>query len=131
MEIFLSIIASVLSGMGIGGGSIFILFVTLFGNVGQKEAQVLNLILFLVVGTTATIGNIKNKNIDWSVIKKTAVLLIFGSFVGSWLFYSINEKSLKRYFNYFLVIVGIYEIITSLIKFKSEKNMNDKKRKEK
>ena len=71
MEIFLSIIASVLSGMGIGGGSIFILFVTLFGNVGQKEAQVLNLILFLVVGTTATIGNIKNKNIEMKIkIKK-------------------------------------------------------------
>ena len=65
MSIFLiliSIVSGVVAGMGIGGGSIFILLTTIFNLLEHKQAQGYNLIMFIVVGIATTIYNIKNKN---------------------------------------------------------------------
>ena len=64
MSIFLiliSIVSGVVAGMGIGGGSIFILLTTIFNLLEHKQAQGYNLIMFIVVGIATTIYNIKNK----------------------------------------------------------------------
>ena len=42
--------AAVLASMGMGGGSVLILWLTLVSGVGQREAQGLNLLFFLPVG---------------------------------------------------------------------------------
>lgn len=129
MLILISIISSVLAGMGIGGGAIFVLLSTSILNFTQKEAQALNLILFIAVGISATISNFKNKNIDLKIIKKSLPLLIIGSFIGTWLFKTIDNETLRKYFLYFLVVIGIYEIITSVLAIKNTKNNTKNKKK--
>jgi len=130
MFIFISIISGILAGMGVGGGAIFVLLSTRFSSLSQKEAQVLNLILFIFVGISATIENLKNKNIDFKIFKKTLPLLLTGSIIGTQIFFNVDESSLKKYFNIFLLVVGIYEIITSLIKLKKANNIRNKVGKE-
>ncbi len=122
MLIIISSISSVLAGMGIGGGAIFILLSNIFLDIGQKEAQLLNLIAFLAVSLGATISNIKNKEIDIKAVKKVLPMAIIGSLVGTHFFNKINEQKLSRYFIYFLLLIGIYEIISSVKKMKKEKN---------
>lgn len=121
MLIITSIISSVLAGMGIGGGAIFILFSTTFLNTPQKEAQLLNLILFLSVSISSTITNIKNKEIDFEMFKKILPFLLLGSLVGTYFFNKINEQKLNKYFIYFLLLIGIYEIISSVKNMKNAK----------
>lgn len=104
------------------GGVVFVSLVTLFEIVGQKEAQLLNLILFLFVGMSASISNIKAKMIDKSIVKKMILLMLIGGMLGTYLVSIIDENNLKLYFNLFLVIIGIYEIISSLIELKKAKN---------
>ena len=123
MLIIISVISSVLAGMGIGGGAIFVLLSTIFLKIEQKEAQLLNLILFLAVSLSATIINIKNKKIDFKLTKKILPSLLFGSLIGTYFFNKINEQKLNKYFIYFLLLIGIYEIISSLMKMKKAKNI--------
>lgn len=130
MFVVISIISAIIAGMGIGGGTIFVLLSTNFLDVGQKEAQLLNLVLFMAVSFSSTIANFKNKNIDLKIIKKVIPLLVLGAVIGTRLFYKLNNQNLRKYFLYFLVIIGIYEIISSVINLKKEKNNTKEYRKE-
>ncbi len=122
MLILISIISSILAGMGIGGGAIFVILSTMFLGFEQKYAQAINLILFICVGISVTIFNIKNKKIDFNLVKKMIIFLIIGAIGGTWLVTKIHDQNLKTYFSYFLVVIGIYEIITSLKRIKKAKN---------
>lgn len=130
MFIVISIISSIIAGMGIGGGTIFVLLTTNFLSISQKEAQLLNLVLFMAVSFSSTIANLKNKNIDLKIIKNVIPLLVLGAVIGTRLFYKLNNENLRKYFLYFLVIIGIYEIISSVITLKKEKNNTKEYRKE-
>lgn len=108
--------------MGIGGGALFVILSTMFLGFDQKYAQTLNLVMFMSVGISATISNIKDKKIDFKLVKKMLPLLIIGAFIGSWIVTKIQSENLKMYFSYFLVAIGIYEIITSLKRIGKAKN---------
>ena len=126
MLIIISIISAILAGMGIGGGSLFIILSTMFLGFDQKYAQTINLIMFMAVGISATLSNIKDKKIDFKLVKKVFPLLAIGVLVGTWVVTKIESEKLKMYFSYFLVAVGIYEIITSLKRIKKAKNNTSK-----
>ena len=127
MLLLISIISGVLAGMGIGGGALFVILSTMFLGFDQKYAQTINLVMFMAVGISATISNIKDKKIDFEIVKKVIVFLIIGVLIGTWSVTKINSNDLKTYFSYFLVFVGIYEIITSLKRIKKAKNNTKKK----
>ena len=120
--ILISSISCLLAGMGMGGGSLFIIFGMLFLDTPQKELQGLNLIMFIASGLSATISNFKNKIIDKKIVKKILPCLIVGSIVGVYVASKIKEDKLRRYFLVFITIIGLYEIISSLINMKKEKN---------
>ena len=128
--IIVSILSAFLAGMGIGGGALFVILSTLFLNFDQKYAQALNLLLFIAVSASATFSNIKDKKIDFNITKKLIAFLIVGSLIGSFFADKINSNSLKNIFSYFLVSIGIYEIITSLKRIIQAKNNTSKNRKE-
>ena len=129
--IIISIISSILAGMGIGGGALFVLLSTTFLNVSQVNAQGLNLILFITVGISATITNVRDKKIDYEILKKILFPLIIGSLIGTFFLKQIQQNDLKKYFSIFLVIIGIYEIISSVISIiKAKNNTRELKRKE-
>lgn len=125
--IFITAIGAFLAGMGIGGGAIYVFLSTTFNNIPQKEAQVLNLILFISVSLSVAMFNLKNKKIKFKLIKKVMPCLLIGSFVGTRLVEFISNEKLKKYFTVFLMILGLYEIISSLFLNKKSKNINDKK----
>ena len=126
MLIAISIISGILAGMGIGGGALFVILSTTLLNFDQKYAQAINLIMFISVGISATVSNIKDKKVDFKLVKKILPLLIVGALIGSWIITKIDSKTLKIYFSYFLVVIGIYEIITSLKRIKKAKNNTNK-----
>lgn len=126
MLILISIISAVLAGMGIGGGALFVILSTIFLGFDQKYSQTINLIMFMSVGISATISNIKAKKVDFKLAKKMLPCLVLGALFGTWIVTKIDSLSLKTYFSYFLVFIGIYEIITSLKRIKKAKNNTNK-----
>lgn len=127
MWIMLILVASfsgIIAGMGVGGGSIFILLTTILNIFEHKEAQSYNLIMFIVVGIFATISNIKNKNIDKKLLKNLILPVCVGSICGMLLVKSISDDILKNIFYIFMILIGSYEIISSLKNIISTKNNN-------
>lgn len=120
--ILVSSISGVLAGMGIGGGALFVMLSTIFLGYEQKEAQFINLIMFIAVGISSTISNFKNKKIEKNILIKIIPLIIIGSIIGTYLMKKIENENLRTYFSVFMAIIGIYEIISSLIKIKKAKN---------
>lgn len=123
--VIISSLASMLAGMGMGGGSLFIILGLLFLELPQKTLQGLNLIMFISSGISATVSNFKNKLIDKNLSKRMAPCLALGSIVGVYITSKIKEEKLRKYFLIFITIIGIYEIISSLIDIKKAKTNNE------
>lgn len=126
MIYIISAVSSVLSGMGIGGGSLFILLVLLFNFINLNEARTYNLAMFAGVGIVMSLKKIpcikKNKRKYFKAI----VVIAISSFIGFYLNKFIEQNLIKKIFYYFMLSIGVYEIIVSLKNIKKDKNMNKK-----
>ena len=83
MEILFGIISGIVTGLGMGGGTILILLLTLFNNFEQHIAQATNLVFFIPTSLAAIVTNLKNKNVDIKVTKVVSVFGIIGAIIGS------------------------------------------------
>lgn len=112
MILFLiGLISGIISGMGIGGGSILIPALVIFANPDQHIAQSVNLIFFIPTAVVALIIHIKNKRIDFSVAIPIVIFGLLGAYIGSRLAIRLPGSILKKYFGVFLLILGIYEML--------------------
>lgn len=121
------IFCSAVAGMGIGGGSIFLLLVSIFNVCDFKEAQIYNLIMFVGVGISCAIYSIKNKKIDFSIFKKIIFFIIVGSIIGVFINKLVDIEIAKKIFLVFMALMGLYEIISSLKQFFTTKNKNSER----
>ena len=126
MIYLIACISSFLSGLGIGGGASFIILAFFFNLLGTNEARTYNLLLFISVGITIFFKNFKKEKIINKKYVKVLVFILIGCAIGIIINKFIEEKSLKKFFYIFMLIIGIYEIISSLISIKNGKN-NSKK----
>ncbi|MBE7054095.1 MAG: sulfite exporter TauE/SafE family protein [Ruminococcaceae bacterium] len=118
MTILSGFLSGIVSGMGIGGGTILILCLTLFLRFNQHMAQCTNLYYFVPTAISALVVHIKNKNIDFKVSWKIIIFGVLGSFIGSYIAIKMSTVILRKIFAVFLFIMGI----SQLINHKGEKN---------
>jgi len=112
--------SGIISGMGIGGGTLLIPALVFIIGTRQQIAQSINLIVFIPSAIAALCVHIKKHNIEKGLLLKLAVTGCTGSVIGSFLAVNLGSNLLKRYFGIFLLIMGIYEI-TSKNKIKDAK----------
>lgn len=111
MKLFIiGFLSGIISGMGIGGGTILIPSLVFFTNLTQQQAQGINLIVFIPVAFIALIIHYKEKNIEFKHAKWIILGGIFGAVIGSFIAININSNNLKKYFGIFLLFIGIYEL---------------------
>ncbi len=103
-------IAGIISGMGIGGGTVLIPALTLFMNMEQKTAQAVNLFYFLPTAVIAVITHLKHNRIEKQVLKPLIIWGIIGACAGSLAMNFINTSYLRTAFGIFLFALGILEI---------------------
>ena len=133
MKLFIiGILAGIIGGMGIGGGTILIPGLTIFANIEQHLAQSINLLSFIPTAFIAILYHLKQKNIMTNIIFYILTFGLIGCFIGSYLFIYINSYLLKKMFAMFLFIMGIYEIISKqkIGESKNEKIQNKKNKQE-
>lgn len=124
-EILIGVISGIISGIGMGGGTILIFILTTFAGIEQHTAQGINIVFFIPTAIASIIINYKNKNIDFKVTKYIIIFGIVGSFIGSIIAINTDVKILRKYFGFFLLLIAIYEIFTFIkmyIKYKKGKN---------
>ena len=95
-EVLIGIISGIVSGTGMGGGTILIFLLSIMLGIEQHTAQATNLIFFIPTSIVAIIVNFKNKNID---IKKAIIISIFGvlgAIIGTNIAIYMDVKMLKK-----------------------------------
>jgi len=108
------LVSGIISGMGIGGGTILIPCLTIFFGMDQQTAQGINLLYFIPTGIAAVILHAKNKRINKPLVKGLVLYGLAGAVMGSLIALSVNQESLKTWFGYFLLSVGVHEIFSPL-----------------
>lgn len=104
--------AGIIGGMGIGGGTILIPFLTIFLNVNQHISQSVNLITFIPMAIIALIIHIRQNNVLIKYLPPLIAGGIVGSIAGSYISIALSSVILKKIFAIFLLIMGLYEIFS-------------------
>lgn len=111
-EILIGLVSGIVSGTGMGGGTILIFLLTFMCGIEQHIAQATNLIFFIPTSIVAIIVNIKNKNIDLKLATIISIFGILGAIIGANLSIHTDVKTLSKFFGIFLAVIAIHEIYT-------------------
>lgn len=109
MSILAGILCGILSGFGIGGGSLLMIWMTAVMGMEQKIAQGINLLYFLPTSAAALIFHIRRKMICWSAVIPAAVFGCITAGLAAWLSTSMDVRILRKLFGAFLIVVGVSE----------------------
>lgn len=109
------IAAGILGGMGMGGGTILIPLLTIFFNVGQKEAQAINLVAFIPMAIVSLAIHIKNKRVKKEGLLWIIVPAVLTSVGGGFAAQVVNGEVLKRIFGGFLLLLSVVQFFSEEI----------------
>lgn len=115
------LIAGVLAGMGMGGGTVLIPALTLLAGVEQHAAQGINMLAFLPASVPAIIVHIREGRLH---LKRCLPLLIgggIGALTGSFLAVELSADWLRRLFGVFLMVFSGYLLFSRERKQRKEK----------
>lgn len=114
MNWFLSVLAGattgVLSGFGVGGGTLLLIYLTAFAGMEQPLAQGINLLYFLPAAATALPSHIKNGYIDRKTAIPAMIAGLICSAAAAWVATALDVELLRKCFGVFLLYIGITEL---------------------
>ena len=100
-----------LAGIGVGGGSLLILWLTLALGMAHPQARVINLLFFLPSAVIASFFRWKQGKLDF---KKVLPAILAGCAVAavcSWFSIRLDMALLKKLFGGLLILTGIRELL--------------------
>ena len=110
--IIFGVLGGILGGMGMGGGTLLIPLLTLFTDVKQKEAQGINLIVFIPMAIIALIIHFKNKLVHFKAGIYTIISGVVFSGLGAFLALNLKSEKLKLYFGIFLIVLSAFQFLS-------------------
>ena len=99
--------AGVLSGWGVGGGTLLLLVLTLFLGVEHRVAQAVNMLFFLPAAAMSLFFHRKNGRIDRAVWIRTALPGAAAALVAALVALTVDVSMLKKPFGLFLLWTGV------------------------
>lgn len=100
----------IFASLGLGGGFILIIYLTVFANMSQIGAQGINLIFFIPIALLSIIMHNRNKLIDWNHVPICCIFGVAGAILGTLLALKLNSKTLTTLFALLLIYVGLKEV---------------------
>ena len=110
MNILIGFLTGIAASMGLGGGFILIIWLTIFGGLEQTAAQGVNLLFFLPVALFSVIIHAKNKLIEWRIVPFAVISGIIGAAIGSFLSFILTDSLLRTLFAFLIIPVSLREI---------------------
>ena len=112
----LSSIAGFFSGligsMGLGGGAVLLIYLTVFEKMPQFKSQGINLIFFVPIAVLSVIIYSFKRQIKWKKILPLIAGGVPGSFGGLYLSKIIGEDFVSKIFAVLLIVLGVRELFS-------------------
>ena len=101
--------------LGAGGGFLIIPALILFMKLPMKTAIGTSLVIIAVNSIFGFIFSLKQTFLDWKILLLFTGLSVAGIYIGSRFTEKIPGRTLKKWFGWFVLIMGVYIIIKELI----------------
>lgn len=112
----LGLVSGFMGALGLGGGTVLVPLLSLVG-VGQKEAQLINIVSFVIMAFVILVFNIKNGLVQvFPAIVFSCVAVPFAAVVAMCVG-GIDEGVLRSLFGAFLLVMGAIELVCYLKKY--------------
>ena len=99
-------LSSVLTAMGLGGGTVLVILLVNFTETSQLAIQGLNLTLFIPVALVSVILHFKNGLIHKATALYGILAGLPGAFLGVWLLSFLDPEFLRVLLGWFLLLSG-------------------------
>lgn len=100
-----------LAGIGVGGGSLLILWLTLVVNMEQATARSVNLMFFLASAGAVSVFRWKQGTLELRKILPAIITGCISAAIFAWVGKQINVENLKKLFGILLLITGAKELL--------------------
>jgi uncharacterized membrane protein YfcA len=111
LDFLFATLAGILAGMagslGLGGGGVLLLYLTIFAGVPQIKAQGVNLIFFIPCAVIAVIKHLKSGLIEKKLVLEFALIGLLGAVGGFLAANLMGGELLQKIFGGFLILIGI------------------------
>lgn len=111
MNILVGTVLAVLSGLGTGGGSLLILWLTLALHMSQEQARAINLLFFIPAAVIACLfrwkqGHLRLKKVLPAIVAGSISAALFSYWSRNW-----DVQLLRKLFGVLLLFTGIRELL--------------------
>lgn len=111
VALFVGVILGYLAGLGVGGGSLLILWLTLVLRMPSQTARMINLMFFITAAGSVSIFRWKQGTLHF---RKILPAIIAGSIAAgffSWLGAQIDADLIRKLFGILLLFTGVRELL--------------------
>lgn len=121
IDIVVSFFISALMGMGIGGGGLFIIYLTACLSMDQISAQGTNLVFFIISGISGLIIHAKRRKFYPMQVIVMIIFGILGSYIFSHVSNTVDPDIPRRVLGYVLILGGGVSVFSALKSFFEKK----------
>ncbi len=109
-------VVGLLTGLvGAGGGFLIIPALVLFAKLPMKKAVATSLMIIAAKSLIGFIGDVQNLEIEWTFLLVFTSISVVGIFLGMYLNKFIDGKQLKKGFGWFVLVMGIYIVLSEVM----------------
>ncbi|MBM6898045.1 sulfite exporter TauE/SafE family protein [Pseudoflavonifractor capillosus] len=110
MGFLVGVATGVLSGCGVGGGTLLMLYLTWCTGMGQYQAGGINLMYFLTCAPPALLGHAKKGLVEWQGVLWCVVTGVPAALGAAAVAGQLEVELLRRLFGVLLLYVGAKEL---------------------
>lgn len=103
-------VTGILSGFGVGGGTLLLVYMTAFAGLDQRLAQGINLLYFIPAALLALPSHVKNEYIEKQILVSTISAGLICAALAAWIATGLEVKLLRKLFGVFLILIGVREL---------------------
>ncbi len=112
MGFIAGLLSGIIGAMGLGGGTVLLIYLAVFRGVEQLRAGGINLLFFIPIGLLAVGIYWFNKQIKWKAVGIFAAAGLVGAVGGVFLSSLIGSKWIRIAFGVLLIVLGVKSLFT-------------------